>query len=256
MRNEMTNEQRKAMFARMRTKLSDQHVLKRAAIGVAMAGTGAAIAYKNPKLIKQAVGLMTAGGTIAAGYGGRAYQTVKDEAEKRGHSAQQKARQWKDFAVSEGQRKGGDAVASAIDYPFSWAEGMAAGGMDRRMRNIEAVLAKRLGTLQGHLTGSAVEKVSKLSGMKLGVTKAMEQRTKLRRELENKNWKGIMEDMQRSAMRSGQQFYVHSQNELADFMTKRTIPVTEANKAKAYAWWYKMITPHHTMGDSGDFTGA
>lgn len=251
----MTNDQRKAMFARMRSKLSDQKTIKRAVIGAGMIGVGGAVAYRSPALRKKAIGLMMAGGATAIGYGGRAYQTVKDEAEKRGHSAQEVARQWKDWTVQEAHRKGGDAIANAIDAPFSWMEGLAAGSMDRRMKNVESVLAKRLSGVQQYATGVTFDRARKLSHLNLAPpSHAVELRTKFRREVDNKRWETFMNEYRRAALQSGHQFFNPGKDLVQQWMIKAGIPETEQKKMDAINNILRDFIPRHSTNN--DFMGA
>lgn len=241
------------MFARMRERAGQSGMVKRAVIGGTVAGVAGLVAYKNPVLRKKALGIASAGLALAAGYSGRAYEAAKEEADRRTTQAVVLGRAYKDWMVEQGQSQGEKLISSAVDAPFSWAEGALAGHMDKRMRNLETLAAKRLSGAQDMVTGAAVTKAKQLTKLNLPEHTSGDVRTRLRREVQTKKWESVFGDLRMAAMRSGQSFFVPRSEDLHTMMTKAGIPATEANKLKVTELWLREIAPRRTFGGDNDF---
>jgi hypothetical protein len=259
------DEQRKAMFARLREAVHKKGVVRKAVIGGALATAGGIVAYKatNPVLRKRALAAAAAGLALGSGYAGRAYEYGKEQAGK-GTRVAGEAGSWmlqhaRDIPVEA-------ATAGLIDMPFAMLEHKLARSIDKRVANIEGLAAKRLGEAQQASVGAVSDKVRRLHTKVFHVDRANAEestrrgrdkalaafqlnRAKLRRGEDD--WNKMMISNFSSAWREGRQWLDPRPEEVMMWLRNSGFEDNEKTRARALQSWRLLQTLGPRAGAGG-----
>lgn len=154
-----SEEQRKAVMAKLRGKLSEKKWIKRAALGAALAAVGGGLLWKAPRARTLGRVLIGAGAASAVGAGGKAYQAAREHTQAATGVVKAGAKGYGGLVLEQLRRVPVErGVATLVDLPFAGLEARLHGKLAKHVDNLSTLAASKLGGASAYATTRLGEK--------------------------------------------------------------------------------------------------